>query len=152
MASSPARPRVFIDADVLFAASVSPTAHGASLTVLRLAEITLVEAIASEQVVAEAGRNLIAKLPATLPTFHLIVDRCLTVVPSPTAEQLIPFEGLAVRLERSILAAAVLNQCPWLVSFNVRHYQPGHPAVTALSPGDFVQRVRHLLSSLSGNR
>ncbi|HEY1408517.1 MAG TPA: hypothetical protein VF434_06225, partial [Promineifilum sp.] len=70
----------------------------------------------------------------------------------PSAEQLTPFEGLAVRLDRSILAAAVLNQCPWLVSFNLRHYQPGHPAVTALSPGDFVQRVRHLLSSLSGNR
>ena len=149
-ASSPARPRVFIDADALFAGSASPSEHGASLTVLRLAEITLIEALASQQVIIEAERNLAAKLPATLPSFRLLVDRCLTIVPDPSPEQLVPFDGLADRQDRSILAAAVLNECPWLVSFNVRHYQPGHPAVTVLPPGDFIRRVRYLLSSLSG--
>lgn len=143
------RPRVFIDADVLFAGSASPSEHGASLTLLRLAEITLIEAVASEQVIIEAERNLAAKLPTTVPTFRLVVDRCLTVVPSPTAEQVVPFVGLAVRQDRSILAAAVLNQCSWLVSFNVRHYKPGHPAVTVLAPGDLIRRIRYLLSGLS---
>lgn len=148
--SSSSQPRVFIDADALFAGSASPSEHGASLTVLRLGEITLIEAIASNQVIIEAERNLAAKLPATLPTFRLLVDRCLTIVPDPTYDQLMLFDGLADRKDRSILAAAVLNECPWLVSFNVRHYQPGHPAVTVLPPGEFIRKVRYLLSSLSG--
>lgn len=51
-AASPARrrgpPRIFVDADGLFAGAASPSEHGASLLVLRMAEITLVEALTSE--------------------------------------------------------------------------------------------------------
>ena len=38
------RPRVFVDADVLLAACASPSEHGASLVILRMAEITLLDA------------------------------------------------------------------------------------------------------------
>jgi len=38
--------------------------------------------------------------------------------------------------------------CPWLVSFNTRHYKPGHPAVEVLPPGDFLVRIRALLAKL----
>jgi len=145
--NNPQKLRVFVDADVLFAASASASEQGASLVILRLAEVTLIEAIASEQVIIEVERNLADKLPATLPTFRLLVDRCLDIVPSPAPDQLAPFAGLADPKDRSILAA-VLNRCPWLVSFNVRHYQPGHSDVTVLTPGEFIRRVRHLLSSL----
>jgi hypothetical protein len=150
--SSPAKLRVFIDADVLFAGSASSSEQGASLTLLRLAEITLIEAVASEQVVIEAERNLALKLPEALPVFRLLVARCLKVVPSPNPAELAPFAGLAVKLDQSILAAAVLNACPWLVTFNTRHYQPGHPDVTVLPPGDLVQKIRYLLSDLSAIR
>lgn len=146
--SRPPKPRVFIDADVLFAGAVSSSEHGASLTILRLAEITLIDALASEQVIVEAERNLAAKLPATLPAFRLLVDRCLTVVSIPTAEEVAHFDGLADRTDLPILVAAVQQHCPWLVSFNVRHYRPGHPDVMVLQPGEFVQRVRYLLSAL----
>ena len=37
--------RVFVDADVLFAGAASGSEHPASLVVLRLAEITLIEAV-----------------------------------------------------------------------------------------------------------
>jgi predicted nucleic acid-binding protein len=147
--NNPAKPRVFVDADVLFAGSASPSEHGASLTLLRLAEITLIEALASEQVIVEAERNLTAKLPAALPAFRLLVARCLTIVSIPTTDELAQFEGLADRQDRPILAAAVLNRCSWLVTFNVRHYQPGHPLVSVLPPGEFIRKVRFLLSSLS---
>jgi hypothetical protein len=70
-------------------------------------------------------------------------------VPIPIPDQLAPFDGLADRQDQSILAAAVLNHCPWLVTFNVRHYQPGHSDVTVLPPGEFIRKVRYLLSSLS---
>jgi hypothetical protein len=48
-----------------------------------------------------------------------------------------------------ILVAAAQHECPWLVTFNDRHYRPGHPDVAVLSPGEFVQRVRSLLSALN---
>ena len=147
--NSPQKTRVFIDADVLFAGSASPSEHGASLTILRMAEITLIDALASEQVIVEAERNLAAKLPAILPMFRLLVDRCLTIVPIPTAEEVAPFQGLANSNDLPILVAAAQYHCPWLVTFNVRHYRPGHPDVTTLTPGEFVQRVRYLLSALN---
>lgn len=141
-------PRIFVDADVLFAGAAAPTEHGASLTILRMAEITLIQALTSEQVTVEVERNLTAKLPKALPAFHLIVGRCLRVVPDPTLEELVPLRGLAPPDDLPIFAAAMREGCPWLVTFNVRHFRPGHPSVQVLRPGDLVLRVRGLLASL----
>jgi predicted nucleic acid-binding protein len=140
--------RVFVDADVLFAGAASPSEHGASLVILRMAEITLIQAVTSEQVIAEVERNLQAKLPAARPTFRLLVNRCLEVTPDPTADERAPYAGLADEKDLSILVAALREKCPWLVTFNTRHFQPGHPEVIVLPPGAFVQRVRHLLANL----
>ena len=140
--------RVFVDADVLFAGAASPSEHGASLVVLRMAEITLIQAITSEQVIAEVERNLRAKMPAALPAFRLLVSRCLEVTPIPTAAEREPHKGLAEDKDLPILVAALREACPWLVTFNVRHFQPGHPQVTVLPPGAFIQRVRYLLAKL----
>lgn len=145
----PSKPRVFVDADVLFAGSAAPSEHGASLVVLRLAEITLIEAVASQQVITEAERNLAEKLPAALPAFRLIVSRCLRVVPDPDPTDLAPFVGLADPKDLPILVAAVREGCPWLVTFNVRHFRPSHPAVQALTPGELIQRVRERLAGLN---
>ena len=145
-ATGPSKPRVFVDADVLFAGAAGPSQHGASLVVLRLAEITLIEAITSQQVVTEAERNLQQKLPQALPAFRLILNRCLRVVPDPQPSGLAPLADLADAKDLPILTAAVREGCPWLVTFNLRHFQPGHPDVTVLRPGDFVLRVRGLLA------
>ena len=142
------RPRVFVDADVLFAGAASSSEHGASLVNLRLAEITLIEALTSEQVITEAERNLSAKLPGTLPVFRLLVSRCLSVVPNPSPPDLARSAGAADPKDLPILVAAVRERCPWLVAFNTRHFQPGHPGVTVLRPGQFVLRVRDLLTQL----
>ena len=143
------KPRVFVDADVLFAGAASPTEHGASLVVLRMAEITLVEALASEQVIAEAERNLADKLPQALPTFRLIVSRSLRVVPDPEPDDLKPHEGLADPEDLPILVAALREDCRWLVTSNVRHYRPGHPDLSVLRPGELVRRVRDQLAYLA---
>ena len=146
--ATPVKPRVFVDADVLFAGAAAPSEQGASLVVLRLAEITLIDAVASRQVIDEVERNLAGKLPAALPSFHLIVHRCLCVVPDPPSIDLTPYAGLADPKDLPILVAAIREGCPWLVTFNLRHFQPGHPSVTTLRPGDLVQRVRGLLIGL----
>ncbi|MFP4395692.1 MAG: PIN domain-containing protein [Anaerolineales bacterium] len=137
----PPKPRVFVDADVIFAGAASPSEHSASLVILRLAEITLIEAITSQQAITEAERNLKQKLPQTLPTFRLLVDRCLQVVANPQ-----PAEADAKDLP--ILIAAVQEACPWLVTFNIRHFQPGHPEVTVLKPSDFILHLRERLTML----
>ncbi len=158
----PSRPRVFVDADVLFAGAASPSEHSASLVLLRLAEITLIEALASQQVIVEAERNLADKLPQALPAFRLLASRCLRVVPDPHAAELAPHAGLAHPKDLPILVAAIREQCPWLVTgqtvgangppascrHDVRHFRPGHPTVTVLRPGAFILRVRDLLAQL----
>ena len=142
------RPRVFVDADVLFAGAASPSEHGASLTILRLAEIGLIDAVASRQVITEAERNLQDKLPHTLPAFRLLVSRCLQVVPDPQPDDLAAYGELADPKDLPILVAALREQCSWLVTFNVRHFRPGHPDLNVLPPGDFVLRLRELLAAL----
>jgi predicted nucleic acid-binding protein len=142
------KPKVFIDADVLFAGSAAASEHGASLVVLRMAEITLLDAYTSEQVIQEVERNLSAKLPKALPAFRLIVARCLQVVPDPSPTEVDSYQGLADATDLPILTAALACGCPWLVTFNLRHYRPGHPDVAVLPPGDFLLRVRDLLAHL----
>jgi hypothetical protein len=115
---------------------------------LRLSEITLIQALVSQQVIAETERNLAAKLPEALPAFRLIVSRGLEVVASPALADLIPWAGCAHPKDVPILVAALQAECPWLVTFNVRHYEPGHPDLTVLKPGEFLQRVRDQLAHL----
>lgn len=148
MSHQPNKPRVLVDADVLLAACASPSEQGASLVILRLAEITLIEALTPEQAICEVRRNLTAKLPQALPTFEAIVSRCLQVVPDPSRERLARYAGLAHHDDLPILVAAALARCPWLVTFNVRHFQPGCPEVMVVRPGEFVLLVRDRLSHL----
>jgi hypothetical protein len=55
------KPVVFLDADVIFAGAAAPTEHGASHVVLRMSEITLIDCVTSEQVMAEVEGNLTEK-------------------------------------------------------------------------------------------
>lgn len=142
------KPRVFIDADVLFAGAASPHQHSASAVILRMAEITLLEALTCEQVIIEAERNLQAKMPLALPAFHLLVSRSLHVVANPTAVDLLPYSGKADPKDLPILVAAYRENCTWLVTFNTRHYQPGVADIAAVKPGGFIMRVRDLLLGL----
>jgi len=143
-----AKPRALVDADVLFAGAAGPTEYGASLVILRMAEITLVEAVTCQQVIDEVERNLTGKIPVALPAFRMLVSRCLKVVPTPTENEIETYQGLAHDKDLPILVTAIREQCPMLVSFNQRHFLPGHPAVEVMLPGDFVQRVRYLLSDM----
>lgn len=145
---SPNKPRVFFDADVLIAGAASSSEHSASLILLRMAEITLIEGLTSQQVITECERNLSAKIPRALPSFQVLVNRCLKVVHNPRPTDLQSFVGLAEPKDLPILVAAVQAQSPWLVTFNIRHYQPGHPSITPLQPGKLVLRIRDVLTFL----
>ena len=145
----PPKPRVFIDADVLFAGAASPNKHSASNLILRMGELTLIEAITSTQVITEAERNILGKMPNALPAFQLLVSRSLRVVDDPDPAEIAEYVGLANPEDLPILVAAVREECSLLTTFNTRHYQPGHPSVAVLKPGDLVIRIRYLLARLS---
>jgi len=140
------RLRVFVDADVLVAGAAALGGYGGSLLILHLAEIALIDAVTLRRVVVEAERTLAERLPEVMPVFRLIVSRCLRVVPDPQSAHLASVVGQAKLRELPILAAAVRESCPWLVSFNVGRFRPGHPDVTVLRPGDYVSRLRDVLS------
>lgn len=147
--TSPPKARVFVDADVLFAGAASANEHSASLLILRLSEVALIEAVTSQQVITEVERNLEAKLPTALQAFRLLVSRCLRVVPDPQKDELAANQGQANPKDLPILVAARKAGCAWLVTFNLRHFQPGCAEVTALTPGEFVLRLRYLLAEWS---
>ena len=71
------------------------------------------------------------------------------MAPDPPPADLEHYAGLAHPKDLPILVAARRENCPWLVTFNVRHFQPGHPDVVVLRPGEFLLRVRDLLARLT---
>lgn len=142
------RPRIFIDADVLIAGAASPNTNSASLVLLRMAEISLIEAITSQQVIRESERNLTNKIPKALPAFQLLVQKSLKVVRDPTGEELQLHHGKADPKDLPILVSAYREDCAFLATFNTRDYQPGLPNIHVLKPGDIVLRVRHQLAGL----
>lgn len=158
--SNPSPPRaplrVFVDADVLFAGSASPSEHpsgSASLVVLRLGELTLLDAVTSEQAMTECERNLQAKLPKplverALPAFRHLVSRALRVVQDPKPEEVNVYAGKAHPKDLPLLVSALREGCPLLTTFNVKDYEPGDPNVEVLQPGALVRRVRALLAQL----
>ena len=142
--------RVMVDADVLFAGAASPSDRSASTVILRLGDLTLVDAVVSEQVVAEAERNLSAKVPAALPAFRELAAACVRVVADPTAAEVRALGGRADPKDLPILAAAVRERCDVLVTFNGQDFRPGHPDVEVVTPGILVQRVRRRVAGAGG--
>lgn len=143
-----AKLRVFVDADVIFAGSAARSEFGASLVVLLMGEITLLDAITSQQVITEVERNLAAKLPDKLAEFRLLASRCLRVVDDPTSADLIPFAGQADGKDLPLLVAAIREQCDFFLTFNTRHYYPQHSQLRVQRPGEFLSTLRTMLTEM----
>jgi predicted nucleic acid-binding protein len=141
-----AKPRIFIDADVLIAGSASTV--GASHILLHLSDLTIIEGVISQQVKMEAERNLQEKMPQALPAFRLLVESAVRLVDDPQENQLVSLQGQAHAEDLPLLAAALLHRCHYLVTFNVRHYSPEGEKIIVLSPGEFLYRLRQQLMGL----
>lgn len=128
--------RVMVDADALFAGAASSSRRLASGVVLRLSDLTLLEGVASVQVITEAERNLADKVPAAVPAFEELVGACLRVVPDPEPGELRALGGRAHPKDLPVLTAAVREPCRVLVRFNERDFRPGHPDVEVITPND----------------
>ncbi len=142
------QPKVFLDADVIFAGSAAPSVQGASYVVLRMGEITLLNCFTSEQAITEVERNLSDKLPQALPEFRLLIKRCVQVVPNPAPQDLEAYVGQADPKDLSILVAAIRENCSHLLTFNTRHFSPVANRPLVQPPGKFLQTVRSQLGML----
>lgn len=114
--------RLFLDANVLFAASVSPQGRSASLFLFASRqECTL---LPSPHVVTEARRNLDAKAPDAVARFRELLG-LVTVVPEapPATVRWAREQGLPAE-DAPVLAAAVAAGADALVTGDVRHFSP----------------------------
>ena len=140
--------KVFLDADVIFAGAAAPSEQGASHTLLRMGELTLLDCVTSRQAITEVERNLGKKLPAKLPEFRLLVSRCLRVISDPAPGDLHAHSTEADPEDLPLLVAAMQENCSYLVTFNTRHYFPKSNSIRAEKPGDFIFTVRQLLGQM----
>ena len=152
MAESRSKPKAFVDADVIFAGAAAPTEHGASHVVLRMGEITLIDCVSSEQAVQEVERNLAAKIPEKLPDFHLLVSRSLRIIDDPQPGDLTAYKGQADPKDLPILVAALNEGCSYLLTFNVRHFNPASSKIIVQPPSGFLLTVRSLLGMLEDDK
>ncbi|HQE93920.1 MAG TPA: hypothetical protein PLH19_14450 [Anaerolineae bacterium] len=142
------KPRVSIDADVIFAGAAAPHTQGVSYIILGMSELTLLNGVTSEQAITKVTRNLAAKLPGKLPEFHLLVSRALHVVPDPTPEELSMYSGQADPKDLPLLVAALREACPYFVTCNTRHDFPTGKDIKIMRPGDLLLTIRQRLGQL----
>ena len=138
--------RVFLDANVYFAGSASPT--GGSALVLQLILKGRIEATASRLVLREAERNLRRKRPPKdLKVFHEFLKRAkLRVIRTPPETAWKPYEGMIHPKDVPVLAAAVASKAVYLVTLDRRHFltkavSDQVPGLVILTPGDFLRQL-----------
>ena len=139
--------RVFCDADMLIAGAAST--RGASHVLLQLSELTLIDCVSSPAAIAEAERNIAAKLPAASSAFRKILAAAVDVVPEATSSFALSLGGQAHPKDLPILAAAVASGADFLATFNVRHYQKRTAGPLVVQPRRVVAAIRLLLGRLS---
>lgn len=112
--------RVFLDANVLFAAAASPS--GGSARLLEECRHGRYEPIVSRLVLLEAERNIRKKLPpAALRRYHHLLETVpLRVVPAPSPEELHLYQPLINEKDTPIVAAAIASGAAYLVTLDRR--------------------------------
>ena len=139
-------PRVFFDTSVVIAGAFSNT--GASYILLQLAGLTLLDGRIPPEVRAGALRNVTAKLPSALPHLRVLLNTVLAEGATPAHDD---FEAIAVYADpkdRPILAAAVSQQCRYLVTLNESDFWPPPELMTVVRPGDLLRLLRTQLAAL----
>jgi predicted nucleic acid-binding protein len=141
--------KVFVDADVLIAGAVSPSTESASVVILQLGSLTLLQCLISEQVRMEAIRNIQKKVPRAEKALAALIDAAVEVVGDPVADNLKGYEGQADPKDLPILVAAIENNCSYLVTFNTRHYYPTRGPIVVVKPGDLLVQIRGKVAELA---
>ena len=111
--------RLFLDANVLFSAAVSPA--GAAAGLIALTAGGACELVTSTLAVTEATRNLSAKAPAAMERWGLVVA-VVDIVPEADPRLLERIDVTLAAKDRPILAAALGCRATVLVTGDRRHF------------------------------
>jgi predicted nucleic acid-binding protein len=113
--------RVFVDANVFFAASYSRT--GASRALFQAALESKITIVASEFVLIEAERNLARKAPAALPAFRQLLELVVgEITDKPSREELERAATYMALKDTPVVAAAIRAGVDYLTTWDRRHF------------------------------
>jgi predicted nucleic acid-binding protein len=139
--------KVFLDASVIIAGSASRS--GASRAVLNLAEIGLIQAVISEQVLTEVERNIQEKLPQALPYLtELLGYIAWEIQDDPTFEEFGRWISIIEAKDAPILEAALQAGSDYLLTLNTKDFSPDvahHSGLIIHTPGEFIRQIREIL-------
>jgi uncharacterized protein len=111
--------RVFVDANVLFAAALSLT--GASHEILREGIRGSISLVVSDYILREAERNLDKKQPEALPALQALLEALAPDVVNPTQQQVIAATAYTEAKDAPVIAAAQHARVDYLVTLDRRH-------------------------------
>lgn len=140
--------RLFLDANVWFAAAVSPT--GASSVLLFLCQEGKCEATVTRLILQEAEHNLRAKAKfrdaALVRFFHLIVAPGVQVVPAPSGEEAASYAAVVHAKDTHVLAGAHTAMADALITLDRKHFfvasvRQAQLPFEILTPGMFLRRL-----------
>jgi len=113
--------RVFLDANVLFAAAISP--EGRSAALFLLADHRVCTLLTSAHAVTEARRNLEGRYPDALMRFEHLTHSVMTVPEAPSPRVAWARQQRLPEDDAPILAAAPEARADVLVTGDRRHFR-----------------------------
>ena len=142
-----AKIKVFVDTSVLISGLASST--GASGAVLDLCEAEVIQMVISRQVIVEADRNFLAKLPRLLSRFRQFIhDLKPLLVDDPEPSLMKKAEAIVGRKDASILAAALEAKVDFLVTLYKKHFIRPRARkgmdITVVTPSEFLRIFENL--------
>lgn len=140
MIDEPSTPRLFLDANVIFTAAISPDGVSASLFALQSSGSCVL--LASHFVVDEAMRNVRLKYPEHAGAFSDVVNHLL-INPEPSKASVKRASSLLPAKDAPVLAAAVASRAHVLVTGDRRNFgalcRTSIEQVLILSPRDALE-------------
>lgn len=144
------RLKVYVDADVMFRAATAIHSRTGTYVLLRLADLTLIEAVTSIHTVDEAVNALGRYLPDQVPRLLELIGTAIVVNEAPPESMLDTYRTHAHRKDVVNLAAAMQAQAHVLATFNTRHYTPPPGRIRVMTPGELLVAARlAILAELS---
>jgi len=121
---------------------------GASDILLQLAGLTLLEGRISPLVRSKALRNVTAKAPVALPHLRVLLKTVFPKDATPAVEPPAPVALFADPKDRPLLAAALVQQCRYLVTLSQKDFWPPPERILVVGPGDLLRLLRAQLAGL----
>jgi len=142
--------KVFLDTSALIAGIASP--RGAAREILRLAELGLIDAYLSQQVIVEADRNVAAKLPELVGVYRSYIKSLSPVlVADPDNAARKKYSSLVHPNDAPILAAAIASSVDYLVTWDRKHFISSKLGVPGklhiVTPGEFLREFRRYIET-----